>query len=98
MNDTLTKLSNIYTVDSITNLFLLNNKNSKEEIWTIFHRKYMNCLKIISNTKYFKDYLRKLFHDCLDEGILIYQGRHILGSIAYYDTLLSEEIEFMDAI
>ena len=96
MNDTLRKSSDFDTLDFITNLFLLHNKNSEEGIWTIFHRKYMNCLKIISNTMYFKDYLRKLFDDSLDEGILIYQGRHLLGSIAHYETLFSEEIKFLD--
>jgi PII-like signaling protein len=71
----------------LKNYFLFHKKDKDQYLcWKQFEKKVFNGQNILSNTKYFKNYLITLFNDCLDEGILIYQPRHLFGTIREYET------------
>ena len=68
------------------------DKHSKD-YWMRFVKKIYNQFAILLNTKYLKNYIVKVFEDCIDEGIMIYSGRQLFGLVNEYGTKIKISIE-----
>jgi adenosine deaminase CECR1 len=90
-----------FNEETLKPYFTYSEEDSKKvDYWMHFGRKIYNGLELVINTKYFKQYCLKLFNDCLDEGILIYQGRHLPNFVSEYGSVgkfisLDEEIKII---
>lgn len=95
-NYTRVKDNSEVTVEHLQSVFHFN-KVDKEKVnyWEIFSKKIFNMKNISLNSKYYKSYLLKTFNDCIDEGMLIYQGRHFFGTVNEYgkDSVIEAEKE-----
>jgi adenosine deaminase CECR1 len=90
------KGSKNFKEDELKELFRFD-KDESVPIWRRFDKVFLNVDLFISNTKYFKDYLRDLFNHCLDEEILIYQSRHFFGYIVDYESS-DNEIKYIHVV
>jgi len=54
--------------------------------WSIFQYKIDNMIGIQNTTKYLKEHVLDALNSSIDEGILIFQGRIVLGHFRDYDT------------